>query len=774
MKLSTYGIIFLGTPHQGGEGVALGTRVLDVASVFLHTNKNLLLQLEKESERIQDQLLNYRGIQAEFVTIFAYETLPTPRGPLPAAVVVPRSSAVVPGASGTETIAISANHVEMAKFPSPDNKGFKSVSGHLRLMVDKAPEEIQKRWIVRETMDMADFDPAALVAKPKQYFRVPFDLRDVPRSNIFVGRQPEIELIKQNLLSNTDGSERKVCVVCGLGGIGKTQLAIEYARLHKTSYTSVFWLDGKSEESLVQSFLSIANRLPKSQILNFNAQEIRGTEESKERAQDVLQWFALEGNFKWLLIFDNIDRTSFGASDSDAESLASYNITHYFPRGDVGTIIITTRLQRLADLGDAINLRKIDMRNSILILEKHAGKRLKQSSNFIADKEGAEIEEFDPDAVALVKRLEGLPLALVFAGSYIRSTTIAKYLEFYTNSWNDLHETMNIRHDYPRRTIITTWAISYQELKRKDQGAAKLLQFWGCLDNQDLWFQLLRWPRYRAQAPGWLCQITATEVCFMETIRTLLDYSLIEQKEGSHSYSMHAVVHDWIREFVNREGGDDLFRLGVTSVGLAVPTRDERSYWTVQRRLLPHANRLSGYSRKKKLFSMFQEEIDNTSYLQGLGALGNLYSDQGRLAEAETMYERALAGCEKALGPEHTSTLDIVNNLGNLFKSQGRLAEAEAMYERALAGCEKALGPEHTSTLDIVNNLGILYTNQGRLAEAEAMYERALAGCEKALGPEHTSTLDTVNNLGILYSDQGRLAEAEAMYERAGIYKPQR
>jgi hypothetical protein len=73
------------------------------------------------------------------------------------------------------------------------------------------------------------------------------------------------------------------------------------------------------------------------------------------------------------------------------------------------------------------------------------------------------------------------------------------------------------------------------------------------------------------------------------------------------------------------------------------------------------------------------------------------------------------------------------------------------MYKRALAGKEKACGPEHTSTLDTVNNLGLLYAGQGRLEDAETMYIRALAGYEKALGPEHTSTLKTVNNLGILY-----------------------
>ena len=79
--------------------------------------------------------------------------------------------------------------------------------------------------------------------------------------------------------------------------------------------------------------------------------------------------------------------------------------------------------------------------------------------------------------------------------------------------------------------------------------------------------------------------------------------------------------------------------------------------------------------------------------------LGNLYRDQCKLREAEDMYVRALAGKEKALGPEHTSKLNTVNNLGNLYRDQGKLREAEDMYARALAGFEKALGPEHNTTV---------------------------------------------------------------------------
>ncbi|KAM3437213.1 hypothetical protein MY4824_003911 [Beauveria thailandica] len=183
----------------------------------------------------------------------------------------------------------------------------------------------------------------------------------------------------------------------------------------------------------------------------------------------------------------------------------------------------------------------------------------------------------------------------------------------------------------------------------------------------------------------------------------------------------------------------------------------------------------SNQGRLREAEAMFERALDGhdawdpnqTSILGTVNNLGSLYSDQGRLEEAEATYKRALGGYEKACGPNHTSTLSIVNNLGILYSNQDRLQEAEAMYKRALDGYEKALRPNHTSTLSTVTNLGVLYRVQGRLQEAEAMYKRALDGYEKAWGPNHTITLGIVNNLGVLYWNQGRLREAEAMYKQA-------
>jgi hypothetical protein len=189
----------------------------------------------------------------------------------------------------------------------------------------------------------------------------------------------------------------KICVIYGLGGIGKTQLAIEYARIYKASYTSFFWLDGKTEESLIQGLLVLSSRLPKGQIADVDAQEIIGLEESRKRAQEILGWFALKGNTQWLLVYDNIDKTFYEEETSDENTgfSSTYDITQYLPRGDAGSIIITTRLQRLASLGSQVHLRKLDVHDSLLVLERHAGRSLKRTGSHNISTNNSEIDGWD-------------------------------------------------------------------------------------------------------------------------------------------------------------------------------------------------------------------------------------------------------------------------------------------------------------------------------------------------------------------------------------------
>jgi tetratricopeptide (TPR) repeat protein len=372
----------------------------------------------------------------------------------------------------------------------------------------------------------------------------------------------------------------------------------------------------------------------------------------------------------------------------------------------------------------------------------------------------------DPDAVKLVEKLDGLPLALATAGAYLDqvTTSFADYLRLYEESWLKLQQTSPGLDSYENRALYSTWQLSFDHIKQQNELSIKLLKLWAYFDNQDLWFELLR--DGDSNGPEWLSQLTQDELTFTQAVRTLCEYGLAEGDKSlkeneieSRGYSMHSCVHSWTIHVLNPEWEAGIAKTALECVGSHVPSPKKRKYWVILNRLIRYAARCWDM--------VVKEVVKEDEIARVLHSLADLYSHRGHLGEAEKMYQRALQGKEKAWGPEHTSTLGMVHNMGVSYAYQGKLDEAEKMYQRALQGKEKALGLEHTSTLDTVGNLGLLHADQGKLDEAEKMYQRALQEFEKAWGLEHTSILDTVNNLGNLYANQGKMDEAEKMYQHA-------
>ncbi len=154
-------------------------------------------------------------------------------------------------------------------------------------------------------------------------------------------------------------------------------------------------------------------------------------------------------------------------------------------------------------------------------------------------------------------------------------------------------------------------------------------------------------------------------------------------------------------------------------------------------------------------------------FSEGLNSLAILYKQQGKYAEAEPLYMKALKIREESLGPEHPKVAAILNNLGNLYRAQGKYAEAERFHKRALAIREKALGLEHPDVVQSLNNMANLYKSQHRFAEAESLYRRSLEIRGKKLGPDHPDTATSIKSLANLYWTQGKYAKAEPLYQRA-------
>ncbi|KAJ6125876.1 hypothetical protein N7471_010369 [Penicillium samsonianum] len=603
-----------------------------------------------------------------------------------------------------------------------------------------------KELVLVIPIDQVETTPTArdTLADSVHRFNVPLDLTAVPVIEGFLGRQDELNNLWQ-YLQPTNSPSQKVAILHGLGGMGKTQLAIRFARDHKDNFTAIFWLSGKDRDTALQSLSFALNLLPE----QYWDRETISDEDVEQRARHMLRWLALDGNTRWLIIFDNIDQYSpFNSAVGDG-----YDIKDFFPTTDHGSILITSRLQGITELGKPFPVHRLGSHDTIQLLLQSSGLSAKNTTSKLKN---------NPAILALANRLDGLPLAIVVAGAFMRETgtSITEYLEYYRNSWYELQSQSNPGRQYQQGNVLQTWMISYLEIQKRDPNAADLLLLLSRFDNRDIWYELVESGRHSSSVPGWLKKAISSGLAFKISVKSLIGFSLLDAKQQEGSYAMHPVVQDWCLHIASANKNVNsmkLTELALISVGYTVPSASDRHYSELQRRLVPHAN----YVRHQDLSG------DNIALWGAFHGLGDLYSDQGKLKEAEEMYQRALAGYEKALGPDHTSTLDTVNNLGALYFQQDKLKEAEEMYQRALVGYEKALGPDHTSTLTTVHNLGLLYIDQGKLKKAEEMYQRALAGQENALGPDHTSTLDTVNNLGALYFQQDKLKEAKEMYQRA-------
>jgi hypothetical protein len=198
-------------------------------------------------------------------------------------------------------------------------------------------------------------------------YRTDFSLEGVPRARQFVPRPEEMTRLEGVLLPGPRQSQRqKIYVLRGLGGMGKTQLAVEFARQYHRRFSSVFWLDGRSEDTLKRSIASHASRIPQGHIA-----ETSRTYTADSGAdvgvvvKDVMAWLAQPHNIAWLLVFDNVDREhSKQGGDPDA-----YDVRRYLSGADHGSVLVTTRLAQLEQLGESQQLGKVSTKQGQAILE---------------------------------------------------------------------------------------------------------------------------------------------------------------------------------------------------------------------------------------------------------------------------------------------------------------------------------------------------------------------------------------------------------------------
>ncbi|MEK6302606.1 MAG: FxSxx-COOH system tetratricopeptide repeat protein [Acidobacteriota bacterium] len=576
------------------------------------------------------------------------------------------------------------------------------------------------------------------------------------RNPNFTGREEELSELRASLVAGETAALVSAQAIHGLGGVGKTQLAVEYAYRNGADYDVVWWVRSEDPSTLASDYAGLAAEvgLPESQAT-----------EQPVIVEAVKRW--LRGNGNWLMIFDN------------AEDVKS--VRDFIPPGHAGHIIITSRNPNWRNVAKPLHVEELPLDKAIEFLVKRTGDQDKESTKTLAEALGC------------------LPLALEQAGAYIDASggAMRHYLDLFETRQGELFEHAEASTDYPH-TVATTWSISFGKVEEKDAAAADLLRLLAFFAPDDIPIWVLR--DGAEQMPGALAAIAADGVRLDKAVMALRKYSLIEVENDA--ISIHRLVQAVIRLAMDDEALRQWTQVAVEVVNAAFPlgSQDVRT-WPVCSALQPHASVILSYAEEVQLSSRETSRLLNqvgvflngrAEYAQAksmierslaideaalgpanpeiairLSNLGLVLQLQGDIEGAKALFERALTIGEATFGSKHPHVATLANNLGNVLRLQGDLAGAKALYERALAIGEATLGPNHPSVAIRLSNLGGVLKSQGDLDGAKELYERALAIDEATLGPNHPEFATDLNNLALVLESQGDIAGAKALYERS-------
>ncbi|HZR43963.1 MAG TPA: tetratricopeptide repeat protein [Ktedonobacteraceae bacterium] len=625
-------------------------------------------------------------------------------------------------------------------------------------------EETRTHMMLLFSRDTLQERSASLIKSRPETWVIPYR-----RNSFFTGREIVLKTLYERLhAAHLSGSPR-VLALSGLAGIGKTQLALEYAYRYRHDYRAVFWVTAETPEVLLVDVLRLAEQL--------------GLLTGKEQATDAtLHLFKdwLHRNQDWLLIFDNVGLI---------ESVAPYLPVE---SGRNGHVLLTTRAMAAGGLAEIVPVEEMRGPEGTLLLLHRAGLLMT----------GASLEQVSEqirnDAERIVAEMDGLALAIDQAGAYIGETgcSLERYLHLFHECRARLlvqRGTLPVGHP---ESVATTWKLVFQKIERTP--ADDLLHICAFLAPDAIPEALLA--HTSALSGSRMARFAADPLALDVALARLRNHSLLKRNADSNSISLHRLLQAVVRDNLKPAQRQTWAIRTVQVLSQATPDPETISWQTGQQYLsqivagtqlieeyhlvsrdagwlLKHAGTmLKHVAHYREAERMYEKALTMLEMVHGpehleiamtLSNLAQLLGIQRKYEQAVSVYEKALHMREGILGPEHPDVASILDHLALLYSNWERYGLAQSSYERALQIREHTLGSEHPDTATTLDKLAVFYRLGKNYGLAEPLFKRALSIREHALGPEHPMTASALNNLAVLYRSQGNYTQARPLFERA-------
>ena len=548
----------------------------------------------------------------------------------------------------------------------------------------------------------------------------------------------------------------------GLGGVGKSQLAIEFTQRlsEKNEEIWVFWIHAGTRARAEEGFKTIADTV-----------ELAGRNQPRaDIPQLVYSWLSHEANGRWVMVLDGVDDGDV-FFETQGEEKEARPLATWLPQSRNGSIVITTRDHGVAVRltgrhQDTIPVGPMAQIDAVSLLEKRLGQL--------------------PDrgvAADLVQALECVPLAISQAAAYIQErgqqTSISTYLADFRASERKknrllAHDGGDLRRDggdlrrdgAASNAILITWQMSFNHIRETRRSAADLLSLMSFFDRQGIPERLLRYSerednrfRERENETEWdsdedqSSQWSQGEE-FEKDIVTLRNFSFVSDTRGA-GFEMHGLVQLATRKWLEANGLLEAWKQQfISNLCAEVPT-GEYENWATWQELFPHAK--SAMEQRPKA----QESV--LKWASILYKAAWYARRMGNGADTQLLGMKAKKAQEKILGEEHEDSIRSVAMVASGYKLQGMWELAEELEVQVMESRQTKLGADHPDTLTSMANLALIYWNQGRWEEAEKLEVEVMGSLKTKLGADHPDTLTSMANLASTFWKQGRWEEAEKL-----------